>query len=212
MSPRPPAFDEAAVIDAAIASFTRHGYEGADASTLAREAGLSRSSLYNSFGSREALFLRALGEYSRRGVAEAEALAAHPGRALVLLRTRLLESVQAQAREGSRDGCLTVNVGVELGRSMPEAADIIDADREAWVRAYGALLERAKGDGDLVFDGDPLALGAALHTLLAGLRVAARMQTPSELGCEVDALLGTWASEAGRTLLGELSQGQGEVR
>jgi TetR/AcrR family transcriptional regulator, transcriptional repressor for nem operon len=212
MTPRPPAFDEAAVIDAAIETFTRHGYEGADASILCREAGLSRSSLYNSFGSREALFVRALGEYSRRGVEEAAALAEAEGPALSLLRSRLLDGVQAQAREGSRDGCLTVNVGIELGRSLPEAAAIVDADREAWVRCYAALLERATRQGDLAFDGDPLALGAALHTLLAGLRVAARTLAPDELGREVDAVLGTWATAAGRELLGRLASRGEEAR
>ena len=204
MSPRTPAFDEAHVIDAAIESFIRHGYEGADTVTLCRDAGISRSSLYNSFGSKDELFLRALAEYSRRGREEAAALPLAEGRALERLRGRLLGGVMEQCADEHRDGCLSVNTAVELGRSMPQAAEVLDADRDAWIEAYARVLAQAEADGDLTPGQDHRLLGATLHTLLAGLRVAARVISQEALAAQVDALLASWATRQGKDTLATL--------
>lgn len=205
MSPRTVAFDAAGVIDTAIDSFTRCGYEGADTVRLCAEAGISRSSFYNTFKSKDSLFLSALTEYTRRGGELALALPSQEGAGLAKLRHRLLDDVQAQSADDSRQGCLSVNTAVELGSSVESVAQILHADRERWVASHAALLVQAQEEGQLLPAPDFPARAALLLTFLAGLRVSARLLDAGALGTQVDALLGSWATPSGRELLSQLA-------
>jgi TetR/AcrR family transcriptional repressor of mexJK operon len=47
---------EDAIVEAATRAFLRHGYGGASMDAIAQEAGVSKQTIYNNFGSKEALF------------------------------------------------------------------------------------------------------------------------------------------------------------
>ena len=89
---RPREFDTDRALDAALALFWRHGYEGTSLSALTDAVGVTPTSLYAAFGNKEQLFTkvvdryihgpanylhRALAQPTARKVAET-ALAAHP--------------------------------------------------------------------------------------------------------------------------------------
>ena len=61
--PRSASFDRDAVVSDAMAVFWSVGYEGAAIPELERATGLSRSSIYNSFGSKRGLFDAAVEQY-----------------------------------------------------------------------------------------------------------------------------------------------------
>lgn len=63
MTGRPQAFDRDAVVRAARDVFWEHGYEGASVPDLEAATGLSRSSVYNAFGSKRGLFDAAVENY-----------------------------------------------------------------------------------------------------------------------------------------------------
>jgi TetR/AcrR family transcriptional repressor of nem operon len=188
---RPREFDERAVVDTAIQVFTERGYAGTGANDICERAGISRSSLYNSFGTRDALFERALTEYTEAGRAEIAKLLASTDPAPVVLRRRIAEAIGAQCSRDDRAGCLSVNTAVELGRSMDAVAAILDADRARWLAAYTVVIERGQREGDLRPELDAAGLAALVHTTMAGLRVAARVATPAELERQIDVLLAT---------------------
>lgn len=57
---RPRNFDEGAAVDAAAALFCERGYDGTSVDDLVRVLGIHRGSLYQTFGSKRGLWLRAL--------------------------------------------------------------------------------------------------------------------------------------------------------
>ena len=61
---RPRAFDEDAVLESVMQSFWRHGFENTTFENLVADTGLSRSSLYNTFGGKDELFKRAFDRYA----------------------------------------------------------------------------------------------------------------------------------------------------
>src|SRR6185312_10875747 len=61
---RPREFDHDDVLRVAFDQFWRKGVRGTSLSDIARDAGVQRGSLYNAFGSKEALFLCAYERYS----------------------------------------------------------------------------------------------------------------------------------------------------
>ena len=60
---RPRSFDEAAAVRAAAGVFAARGFDGASVDDLVRALGVQRGSLYATFGSKRALYLRVLGEH-----------------------------------------------------------------------------------------------------------------------------------------------------
>ena len=60
---RPRTFDEEKTLDRVMNSFWRHGFEEATFEQLVADSGLSRSSLYNSFGGKDELFEKAIELY-----------------------------------------------------------------------------------------------------------------------------------------------------
>ena len=62
---RPRKFDPDDVLDKVIDVFWELGYDASDTETLSRRAGLTKPSLYNTFGSKEDLFIAALNRYKQ---------------------------------------------------------------------------------------------------------------------------------------------------
>ena len=52
---RPRQFEDKEIIDAAVAVFSTNGYAGTSAQNLCDSTGLGRGSLYNAFGSKQAI-------------------------------------------------------------------------------------------------------------------------------------------------------------
>lgn len=63
---RPREFDEADVLTRAATAFLKDGFEAVSYERIARDVGLSKPSLYNSFGDKTALFERALSDYAAK--------------------------------------------------------------------------------------------------------------------------------------------------
>ena len=62
---RPRNFDEASAVAAATQVFCERGYDGTSIDDLVQALGVHRGSLYQAFGSKRGLWLRALREYVR---------------------------------------------------------------------------------------------------------------------------------------------------
>jgi TetR/AcrR family transcriptional repressor of nem operon len=75
---RPRSFDEAVAVARAAGVFAELGYEGASVDDLVQRLSVHRGSLYSTFGSKRALYLRVLGEH-------VDGLAASPDADLTLL-------------------------------------------------------------------------------------------------------------------------------
>jgi len=96
---RPRSFDEAAAVGRAAALFAEHGYEGTSVDDLVHGLGIHRGSLYSTFGSKRALYLRVLRE-------QVDDLGAAPPPDLTLLLRAAVERapVDSEAAELVRQG------------------------------------------------------------------------------------------------------------
>jgi len=63
---RPVKFDQAAVIDGAVDLFWERGFEDTSLEQIVTQLGISRSTLYNSFGGKDGLYAAALERYHER--------------------------------------------------------------------------------------------------------------------------------------------------
>ena len=173
---RPREFDHDEILRIALDQFWRKGVRGTSLSDIARDAAVQRGSLYNAFGSKEALFLQAYERYAGDYLAALE-------RALGVgsLRKRLtafFDLTITNFRSGTPPrGCPTTRGLMELG-----AADGGGLDENAR-RAFASLISRitallqdtlAAGAARGEFDGNPAAAALHIVTVTRGLAVLER--------------------------------------
>lgn len=150
MSPRSKEFDQAAVIDQAMALFCEKGYAATSVRDLVTRLGVSSSSLYATFGDKDAIFLLALKRHSRM---EREMLRQvlsqptdDPKALLAQMFQGLIGSLLANELPG---GSLTLKASVELEHRKPEVNAVIAEHTEDAAKLFTEFLERAAQAGQI---------------------------------------------------------------
>lgn len=166
---RPKEFEEEAAVDAAIAVFREHGYEGTSAQMLVDAMGIGRQSLYNTFGDKWGIYRAAVRRYARCEIsAHRAALASRPTAADGI--HAMLERVVGEAEQG----CLGVGSIVEFGQANPELVELRATSGSALRALFIETIQRGQQEGDVAADLDPAEIATFLVAAIAGIRVAAR--------------------------------------
>lgn len=173
---RPKAFDEFAVLEQAMDLFWRRGYKGAGMTELLRHMGISRQSLYDTFGSKRDLFLRVLEHYRATRLTQALALLEADGS-----RIEAVKAVVAFFEQLGRDpecrGCLVANAVVELGPSEDEQISSLLGDTLRLLQArVQQALEEAQAAGELAPGKSPRQIAGALTNAMVGMAVTGRLK------------------------------------
>ncbi|MGL9623828.1 TetR/AcrR family transcriptional regulator [Bradyrhizobium sp. U531] len=173
---RPREFDHDEVLRIAFDQFWRKGVRGTSLSDIARDAGVQRGSLYNAFGSKEALFLQAYERYAGDYLA---ALQKALGTGTLRKRlTSFFDLTIGNFRSGTPPrGCPTTRGLMELGAAEGEGLD--EDAREAFaslIARITALVQDTLSAGAARGEFDGNAAAAALHiiTVTRGLAVLER--------------------------------------
>ncbi|MDE2501679.1 MAG: TetR/AcrR family transcriptional regulator, partial [Burkholderiales bacterium] len=160
---RPRRFEHDAVVDAAMQAFWAGGVVATSVDDLLQASGLSRSSLYGSYGNRDGLLAAAVERYVDVQIAAIAALFARHGDADGL--RRMLADAAVDNFDGR--GCLLVNAINELHEGHASDAAGARVVRAAFAR-LAAALQRAIADAAPQRD-DSAQRGAALMAAIAGL-------------------------------------------
>ncbi len=141
---RPRTFDENEVIDHAIDIFWSHG-TSATTRVLERELGMSQSSIYNAFGSKQGLLDRAMDRYVSRIDAEVvEPLDTSRGSSQAEL-LDFVDRLMAWIGAPGRPGCLLLNM---LGEASTTNADLVQRAHDYRDRLRQVFGEALKVHGE----------------------------------------------------------------
>ena len=173
---RPSKFDRDEAVDIAMEAFWRTGYEACSVKALSERLGITRSSFYNAFGSREALFREALARYGEHAPNKAFACArVKPGEVRRLITETFRDICQARAADPDAKGCFAIKSVTELcSRDEALGPILTDIVREN-VTQLEQLLAFGKETGELPGSLDPHATALALKTVLVGLNVICKV-------------------------------------
>lgn len=172
---RPSKFDRDAAIEAAMQEIWRSGYEATSVKAMSERLGMTRSSYYNAFGSREDLFKEALAAYFARS--PDRALRDAPGTAGIraLLTATFRAACAARAADPEGRGCMAVNALCELaGRRENGLSGTIVASVLGSARRFEDLLGQGVARGELPHDTDCHAKALALQSLLIGINTLSK--------------------------------------
>jgi TetR/AcrR family transcriptional repressor of nem operon len=187
---RPKSFDESAVLEQAVELFRARGYDGTSLADLESHLGIGRQSLYNTFGDKQALFLKALDHYrSTMGETMVERLSA-PDAGLETIREFFRITIRGLTGESPRSGCLIANTITERGSD--DAASLLrcNRSREQLERGFRRALAQARERGELPARVDVDAGAMLLVIQNYGLNALAKTgASAEELDAAVETLL-----------------------
>jgi len=188
--PRPRSFDEDAVLDQAVQLFWERGYDGTSLADLETHLGLGRQSLYNAFGDKQTLFLKALERYQRGVVEKRFGHLTAPGAGLDAIRAFFKANVEALTAPGPRRACLIANTILERGSQDADVLLRCNHARAELERGFRRTLAQAKARGELPEGLDVEATATLLVIQSYGLNVLAKTgATAEELQAAVEVLL-----------------------
>ncbi len=173
---RPKEFDRDVVLERAIKAFASHGYEGASTAALLTRMGISRQSLYDTFGDKRRLYLEALGRYSRRSTRRDHRRSWNARG----LEAALLAFAARAARDEGRLPWRRRRLRVRPARTAEVTSATQTAPRASLLAAFEALVAGEQGGGRMAADLDPNAAAQFLSSTLAGLKVSARGRASPE--------------------------------
>lgn len=188
--PRPCSFDRTDVVDAALDAFWSSSFAGTSTDDLCTATGLSRSSLYNSFGSKADLYQETLRRYAEIKDAERRAYLDGPGTGREQLARLVSDVLTDQQQFADRRACLVVNAAVEVGRDDAVVAGLLRDHLQAFRDLLRALIDAGQQDGSVRDDRSADDYAVLVHATLNGLQVAARVDAdPAAYTRAADTLL-----------------------
>lgn len=170
---RPRTFDPDQVLENAMQLFWIQGYEATSLQDLLLATGLSKSSLYESFGNKQNLFEAAFTRYfdSRaKQMRERLELAESP---LAFIRDCLLP-VLDDAQQNKPRGCMLVNVANEFSTGDPVVQPLIELATRRFRQVFELAFELAQARGEQSTSQPPAVLALYMHCAMSGLRTQAK--------------------------------------
>lgn len=167
-------FDVDEALESAMKVFWAKGYEATSISDLVEAMQINKGSLYNAFGSKKALFERALLKYdsdnSRSALRQLESI----DDPILAIRTFFDGLIAESETDSERKGCLLVNTALELPNHEGDVSDMVTSGLNEVEQFLERMVRRAQERGKVSADLNPGDVAKSLFAQAVGLRVLAR--------------------------------------
>ena len=166
-------FDLEKALHRAISAFSQKGFAATSTDELMRAMKVGRQSMYDTFGDKRALFLKALEVYVSENVRAISVELQAPGSPLAAIRSALVHFSERKDLS-STDGCMGINAICEFGMRDEDVTRIIRSAARIQRHALMEALRRAQMEGELDAQTDLESLADFFESTLAGIRIAAK--------------------------------------
>lgn len=172
---RPSKFDRNEALDIVTETIRIDGYEKASVKALSERLGISRSSFYNAFGSRQELFTEVVTRYAVTAP-DAELYGEVSGPILPILHRVLRKICHVRTTDGNGRGCIIVNSISELCPAPDGPAAMLNDMATGSTERIAELLRIARTQGEIDDAADVHVLALAVQNLMIGLNVLSKVQ------------------------------------
>jgi TetR/AcrR family transcriptional repressor of nem operon len=166
-------FDETEVLDQALELFRVRGFKHTSFADLVDELGVSRQSLYDTYGDKQNLYQTALKRYLERGLDAIRRKLDDPAPVREVLAGLFEAMIKGNCTNGS-PGCLMVNAMVELSPHDADTRALAQLHARELEGLFASRLSAAQRQGELSKDKDPVALACFFYHTILGLAVSSR--------------------------------------
>ena len=169
-------FDPERALSKAMNLFWRLGYENASLEALMREMGVAKQSLYDTFGDKRSLYLKALAHYRDQTNNEMQRMLS----AIPVVKdgfAKLLYDLAAETREQHERGCLLLSANLQRSPRDAVIRDFLQDNQGRVEAIFGQALKRAQKQEELSPKEDPTALARFFVVTIQGMRAMARLKS-----------------------------------
>lgn len=167
-------FDEKAVLSKAVELFWTRGYNATSAQDLVEGLGISRSSLYDTYGDKHSLFVQALKQYRKEKIDEVIEMLHKTEDAEEYIKY-LFNSIKTQAIEDTyAKGCFMINSTVELAPVDKEISGIVNSILKDFEDALSKAVKKGQDAGVFTTRYAARSLARFLSNSINGLRVTVK--------------------------------------
>jgi len=177
---RPKEFDVEQALGSAMDVFWSHGYKATSLGDLTSAMGISKSSMYETFGTKHDLFLATIEHYIRTVTSQVSGAAHIDAPARKVIRALFHRAVQRMAEPNSRRGCYLNNCAVEVSVSDEEAGQRVERGLDLMEEAFHSLVVRGQREGTISTSHDARAMSRFLVSSLNGILVMGKAHADTD--------------------------------
>ncbi|MCC8408701.1 TetR/AcrR family transcriptional regulator [Mucilaginibacter sp. UR6-1] len=170
-------FDEEEVLKKAVCTFWHKGYNATSMQDLVDALGISRSSLYDTYGDKHTLYIKALEHYQNSGSNHMCDIANSPIPAKQAIRQMLEYTATALLSDAQQKGCFMVNAEVEVAPHDTEVRDIVCKTVQRTEESFYIAIKKGQENGEITSKQDARALARFLYNAVKGIQVLAKSST-----------------------------------
>jgi TetR/AcrR family transcriptional regulator, transcriptional repressor for nem operon len=172
--PRIKAFDETAMVEKAKNLFQLKGYEGTSMQELVDTLGISRSSLYDTFGDKHQLYCKTLNAYCNENAHQLVKQAQAAGNPLQFIEHIFDNVIEQSKKDTFKKGCYVVNTIVEFSGRNTAVKQIVHENNKAFEKMLEKLIIKAQLQKQIAKDKNAKQLARFLFSTIYGIRVSSK--------------------------------------
>lgn len=165
-------FNQEEVLDKAVQLFWRKGYNETSANDLVKELGLSRSSLYDTYGDKKTLFINSLNRYRKTVVAEMIKIIDNSTDVKSTLKDIFRLIIEQDIEAKIPKGCFIVNSAIELSSYDHEIAKIVELNQLGIEEALEKAIIKGQKNGTVSNIQKATDLAKFFYNSIVGIRVS----------------------------------------
>lgn len=146
-------FDETAAIQKAMEVFWEKGFHGTSLRDLTEAMKINSSSLYNTIGDKQELFVKCVSHYTEIRRKDLQARENSEGSSLNRLKTYINDAVSVII--GGENGCMAIKTAFEAATDDQRVKDILKADSDFAYQFIRKNIAKAMEDGEISDEEDP---------------------------------------------------------
>jgi TetR/AcrR family transcriptional regulator, transcriptional repressor for nem operon len=168
-------FDESEILEKAADAFSLHGYSGTSVAMLTEATGVGKQSLYNTFGDKEALYLRSVDCATARfyGAVQRVQKAKNGRLALEIFFTEI--AMLCASNDAPKRVCI-VSAGLLESVEVPEIQAALERKWNSTHEVIRSSIERGQKDGSILNMSPSIELADMMMSIMSGMRVAAKVE------------------------------------
>ncbi|NML39082.1 TetR/AcrR family transcriptional regulator [Chitinophaga sp. G-6-1-13] len=160
--PRNKEFEYEEKLEKARDLFWEKGYHATSIHDIVDRMGLNRSSVYNSYGNKQQLFLKCLESYAALKATQYRHAGKNAPSAFEALSFTIRDVVEQTMKD--KKACLIVRTVFELGNEEPAISSFIKKNAEVLESIFRELVIKAKAEGELKNEASPDMLARYILT------------------------------------------------
>lgn len=170
-------FDENEVLNKAICLFWHKGYNGTSMQDLVEGLGISRSSLYDTYGDKHTLYLKALEGYQQSAGNELNRILSGAKSAKETLKELMEWVVYNLVNDKDHKGCFMVNAKIETAATDPKVYEVVCRSEQQVIDAFYKIIKIGQDKGQITNKQDAVTLANFMVNTVNGMRVTAKSTT-----------------------------------